>query len=105
MGMVAVPITTNHEWLQSLIEQCKVCPDCGMPVESVVDRRAEVILYLPVNLPAGVEWKRGRHSTRQPAKPLKEGEFCYYHRRKREDSTREITRERKRMKGDGLWKT
>ncbi len=105
MGMTAEPITEDFEWISSLVEECRLCPDCGRPVESLVDKRAEVILYPPVDLPAGVEWKKGKHSTRQPAKPLREGEFCYYHRRVHENSMREFTKERERMKGESLWKT
>ncbi len=105
MGMAAEPISTDFEWIQSLIEECRQCPDCGSPVESVVDSRAETILYPPVNLPAGVEWKRGRHSTRQPAKPLREGEFCYYHRRRREDLAREFAREKERDFAGGVIST
>ncbi len=105
MGMAAVPISTDYRWVQSLVDQCKVCPDCKQPVESLVEPKGETILYPPVDLPAGVEWKRGKHSTRQPAKPLREGSFCYYHRRVHENSTREFTKERERMEGESLWKT
>ena len=104
MGMTAEPITEDFRWLQSLVEECRLCGDCGRPVENVVNKRAGLILYPPVDLPAGVEWKRGKHSTRQPAKPLREGEFCYYHRRRRENTTREFTKERERMEGESLWR-